>query len=91
MEENKIKSKFNFAEYYKNNPEFQKRHKEKLAQPVVCTCGKTIRKSYLTTHMKNKAHEKYLAIQNDLKQKKDDDYDKLREEIKELKVLLTQK
>jgi hypothetical protein len=81
------KKKFNFKEYYASHPEFQKRHKEKLAEEVTCTCGKVVQKGYLSKHMKSKMHEKNLVRHNT----KDNKYEQLFDELKELKLLLKQK
>lgn len=83
------KKKFSFREYYKNNPEFQKRHKAKLAQLVTCTCSKVVQKGYLSKHLKSKAHEKYSKA-NENNKSMDFELEKLHNKIDELKLLIKQ-
>jgi hypothetical protein len=80
--------KFNFKQYYDTHPEFKQKHLAKMAEDVTCTCGKVVQKGYLTRHMKGKMHERYLQKKN---VKKDEKYEKLYDEIKELKILLQKK
>ncbi len=57
--------KFNFGEYYKNNPEFRARHLEKQRAKVECECGITVTKSHLGEHKKTKRHMQKLNLEKD--------------------------
>lgn len=49
-----------FKDYYAD-PEYRKRHLEKLKKEVTCGCGKTMAQVNLKRHQKSKLHEKKLA------------------------------
>lgn len=53
MENNK---KFNFKEYYNNNPEFKKKQLKRMKERVLCTCGKSVLKYALNKHKLSKVH-----------------------------------
>jgi hypothetical protein len=49
-----------FADYYKSDPEFRKRHLEKLKEEVECECGFVTAKCNLARHRKNHLHTKRM-------------------------------
>jgi len=86
------KPKFSFAEYYKNNPEFQKRHKEKLAQLVTCEiCGKSVQKGYLYKHKTLNICKKKACKDQNKNEDNKNELALLYEQIQELKKLIIQK
>jgi hypothetical protein len=50
------KKRFNFKEYYANNPEFRERHLQKMKEKVRCDCGLFVGKYQLTKHKRTKGH-----------------------------------
>jgi hypothetical protein len=87
MEEIKLKkTKQTFKEYYDANPEFRRKHLDKMLTKVACECGHIVNRCSLIRHKKTKSHERQLNAV-----KKIDDSDKLEKmqnEINELKQLL---
>ena len=49
---------YNAAYYQKNKDKIIKRLREK----ITCTCGRTICKNSLKSHLKTKIHTKYLTL-----------------------------
>ena len=74
--------KFNFKEYYDNNPEFKKRHLEKCLTKVLCECGRMTNRCSLSRHRKSKIHMRQMGEV----EKKDDKFTELQNQIIELKT-----
>jgi hypothetical protein len=58
------KKKFQFKQYYANNPAFRQRHLEKMREKVQCECGRVVSKYNLHKHQSTKSHQtqmEYLA------------------------------
>lgn len=70
------KEKSTFKQYYDSNPEFRKRHLEKLKKIVICECGFETSICNLKRHQQSRNHEKRLFNGQNL-----DNLIKLRESI----------
>lgn len=69
MTEKKVKYT-NFKERYEGDEKFREKHKKYMTQKITCTCGKKIRRNYMTRHKKTKNHELAL-LKKDFKAIKD--------------------
>jgi O-methyltransferase involved in polyketide biosynthesis len=59
IEQQKPKKKFVFKEYYKDNPEFAERHREKMKTKYDCPCGRTILRYQKLKHERTQVHKRY--------------------------------
>jgi hypothetical protein len=59
-EKKEIKKGKTFKDYYQD-PEFKRRHIEKLKEKVECPCGMVVTKSNMSQHRKTKKHVKLIA------------------------------
>jgi hypothetical protein len=62
MNQEKQRNHKTFMERYKEDPEFRKKHIDKMTESVRCECGKYVAKGYLSKHKRNKTHLKYIEI-----------------------------
>jgi hypothetical protein len=51
-----------FKEYYNSNPEFKKRHLEKMKTKLTCECGRVVNKAHMCKHLRSSVHIKSLNI-----------------------------
>ncbi len=84
IKENKPKQ--TFKEYYHSNPEFRRKHLEKMLTKVSCECGHIVNKCSLLRHKKSKTHQRQLnAVKNiDV----EDKFVKMQNEIDELRKII---
>lgn len=54
------KKKFNFNEYYKSNPEFRQRCKDKAGEKLLCDCGRLVTRANMKTHKSSTVHKKQM-------------------------------
>ena len=53
--------RFNFKEYYQNNPEFRARHQQKMNEKIQCPkCNKMISRCNYQRHLKTKRNHKVI-------------------------------
>ena len=74
-----------FSDYYKD-PEFRKRHQAYMKTKVTCSCGKSVMRVNLSRHRKSAFHLENVN-NTDVKQ----EVEELKETVKQLKQLLTNK
>lgn len=72
----KVKS---FKDYYNENPEFRRKHLEKLKAKVVCECGFVTALSNLYTHKKGRIHKNMMDSKDKNNDKKLEIIDKIKE------------
>lgn len=59
----KVKKQYQtFKQLYDSNPEFRKRHLEKMKQEAQCECGVSLKRSHLGRHRKSKKHLKAIGF-----------------------------
>ena len=75
------KKKFCFKEYYNSNPEFKKRHLAKLAEKVLCSCGKTCSKGRYAKHLMTTLHLNAVKSSDEVKPRTINDL------VKEIEIL----
>ncbi len=49
-----------FKQYYDEDPEFRKRHLQRMLEKVPCECGFVTRRNNLSKHRKSRNHEKRM-------------------------------
>lgn len=79
-----------FTDYYNNDPEFRRKHLEKLKEKVECECGFVTARSNLSRHKKSHLHiEKMEEIEEEKENiiKKKELEKKLEKMMKELEKI----
>jgi hypothetical protein len=61
-----------FVDYYKTDPEFRRKHLERLSEKIECECGFTTARSNLSRHRKSHVHISKMEKINRIKELKEE-------------------
>lgn len=83
-----------FTDYYRSDPEFRRRHLDRIQEKIECECGFVTAKCNLSRHRKSHIHIKKMKSINKIKDKEQkilDEMEELENELRKMKMSLQKK